>query len=229
MDKQLDGIYNLLWGTPMLLLMLGVGVWLTVCTRCVQVRFFPSAVRRFLHRENAGTDGVSPFRALCTALAATVGTGNIVGVAGAISLGGPGSVLWMLFFSFFGMAVKYAEATLAVRFHTCENGEIVGGPMYMIQLGLPRIFLPLAGIYSFCGILASFGVGNLTQVNAIVTGMQSVVGASRISPVVIGIVLMGFVGVAFWKGADSIGRFAECLVPCAAGIYIALCLVFLMP
>ena len=148
MEKQLDGIYNLLWGTPMLLLMLGVGVWLTVCTRCVQVRFFPSAVRRFLHRENAGADGVSPFRALCTALAATVGTGNIVGVAGAISLGGPGAVLWMLFFSFFGMAVKYAEATLAVRFHTCENGEIVGGRMYMIQLGLPRMFLPLAGIYS---------------------------------------------------------------------------------
>lgn len=228
MEKQLDGIYNLLWGTPMLLLMLGVGVWLTVCTRCVQVRFFPSAVRRFLHRENAGADGVSPFRALCTALAATVGTGNIAGVAGAISLGGPGAVLWMLFFSFFGMAVKYAEATLAVRFHTCENGEIVGGPMYMIQLGLPRIFLPLAGIYSFCGILASFGVGNLTQVNAIVTGMQSVVGASRLSPVFIGILLMGFVGVAFWKGTDSIGRFAECLVPCAAGIYIVLCLAFLI-
>ena len=225
MEKQLDWIYGLLWGTPMLLMMLGAGVWLTVCTRCVQIRFFPRAVRRFFRREG-GTDGVSSFRALCTALAATVGTGNIAGVAGAISLGGPGAVLWMLFFSFFGMAVKYAEAALAVRYHTRENGEIVGGPMYMIQLGLPKAFLPLAGIYSFCGILASFGVGNLTQVNAIVTGIESSVG-NRLSPVLIGLVLMGLVGIAFWKGTDSIGRVAECLVPYAAGIYIALCLVFL--
>lgn len=227
MEKLLDWIYGLLWGTPMLLMMLGVGVWMTVCTRCVQVRFFPRAVRRFFRREGSGAEGVSSFRALCTALAATVGTGNIAGVAGAISLGGPGAVFWMLFFSFFGMAVKYAEAALAVRYHACENGEIVGGPMYMIQLGLPKAFLPLAGIYSFCGILASFGVGNLTQVNAIVTGIESSVSTVRISPVAIGIVLMGLVGFAFWKGTDSIGRVAECLVPYAAGIYIALCLIFL--
>lgn len=227
MEKLLDWIYGLLWGTPMLLMMLGVGVWMTVCTRCVQVRFFPRAVRHFFHRESSGAVGMSSFRALCTALAATVGTGNIAGVAGAISLGGPGAVFWMLFFSFFGMAVKYAEAALAVRYQTCENGTIVGGPMYMIQLGLPKAFLPLAGIYSFCGILASFGVGNLTQVNAIVTGIESSVSTVRISPVAIGIVLMGLVGFAFWKGTDSIGRVAECLVPYAAGIYIALCLVFL--
>lgn len=227
MEKLLNWIYGLLWGTPMLLMMLGVGVWMTVCTRCVQVRFFPRAVRQFLHRENTGAGGASSFRALCTALAATAGTGNIAGVAGAISLGGPGAVFWMLFFSFFGMAVKYAEAVLAVRYHVRESGEIVGGPMYMIQLGLPKAFQPLAGIYSFCGILASFGVGNLTQVNAIVTGIESSVDTVRFSPVFIGIVLMGLVGFAFWKGTDSIGRVAECLVPYAAGIYIALCLVFL--
>lgn len=227
MEKLLDWIYSLLWGTPMLLMMLGVGVWMTVCTRCVQVRFFPRAVRRFFRQEGSGAEGVSSFRALCTALAATVGTGNIAGVAGAISLGGPGAVFWMLFFSFFGMAVKYAEAALAVRYHVREGGAIVGGPMYMIQLGLPKAFLPLAGIYSFCGILASFGVGNLTQVNAIVTGIESSVSTVRISPVAIGIVLMGLVGFAFWKGTDSIGRIAECLVPYAAGIYIALCLIFL--
>lgn len=227
MVKYLDDVYQLLWGTPMLLLILGVGVWLTICTRCVQVRFFPGAVRRFLRR-SSGEDGtVSPFRALCTALAATVGTGNIVGVGGAICLGGPGAVFWMLFFAFFGMAVKYAEAALAVRYHTMEDGEALGGPMYMIRKGLPKAFWPLAALYSLCGVLASFGVGNLTQVNAIVSGVQSMAGASAVPPAVIGLILVPLVGLAFWKGSRSIGSIAERLVPYAAGIYVALCVIFL--
>ena len=100
MTNVLDCLYELLWGTPMLVLILGVGVWLTICTRCVQLRLFPQAVRRFFHITPAGDGGVSPFRALCTALAATVGTGNLVGIAGAICLGGPGAVFWMLVFAF---------------------------------------------------------------------------------------------------------------------------------
>ena len=224
MAKILDWLYELLWGTPMLLLMLGVGVWLTVCTHFVQLRLFPQAMRRFLRRD-APSGGVSPFRALCTALAATVGTGNLVGVAGAICLGGPGAVFWMLFFAFFGTAVKFAEATLAVRFRQRQDGEIVGGPMYMIRAQLPRVFLPLAYAYSACGVLASFGVGNLTQVNAIVTGVQSI--RPELSPIALGLGLTALVGFAFWKGADSIGSVAERLVPYAASIYFALCLIFL--
>ena len=224
MAKILDWLYRVLWGAPMLVLMLGVGVWLTVCTRFVQLRLFPQAVRRFLRRDSPG-GGVSPFRALCTALAATVGTGNLVGVAGAICLGGPGAVFWMLFFAFFGMAVKFAEATLAVRFRQRQGQEIVGGPMYMIRSRLPAVLHPMAGFYCVCGVLASFGVGNLTQVNAIVTGVQSVY--PEISPVAIGLVLTALVGFAFWKGADSIGGIAEKLIPYAASIYFALCLVFL--
>lgn len=224
MTKILNGLYDLLWGAPMLVLMLLTGLWLTVCTRFAQVRLFPQAVRRFVRRDAPG-GGVSPFRALCTALAATVGTGNMVGVAGAICLGGPGAVFWMLFFAFFGMAVKFAEATLAVRFRREQDGEIVGGPMYMIRAGLPRIFHPMAAFYGICGVLASFGVGNLTQVNAIVTGTRSL--WPNLSPILLGLVLSILVGAAFWKGAESIGQIAEKLVPYAAGAYFLLCLFFL--
>ena len=226
MTHILDTLYGLLWGSPMLLLLFGVGVWLTVCTRCAQLRLFPRAVSLFLHPRKAVQGGVSPFRALCTALAATVGTGNLVGIAGAICLGGPGAVFWMLVFAFFGMAVKFAEAALAVRFQEKEDGETVGGTMYMIRSRLSKSWLPMAYLYSFCGILASFGVGNLTQVNAIVTGVQAI--APKISPVMLALAVTILVGLAFLKGADSIGRVAEGLIPFAAGIYVLLCLVFLV-
>ena len=228
MTNALTCLYELLWGTPMLVLIFSVGVWLTLCTRCVQLRLFPQAVRRFFHTSPAGDGGVSPFRALCTALAATVGTGNLVGVAGAICLGGPGAVFWMLVFAFFGMAVKYAEASLAVRFREKSNGEIVGGTMYMIRSCLSKCWLPMAYLYSICGILASFGVGNLTQVNAIVTGIQSIVPERSFSPLALGLALMILVGLAFLKGADSIGNTAEKLIPFAASIYVALCILFLI-
>ena len=225
MTLVLDALYGLLWGSPMLILNLGVGLWLTVCTRCAQVRLFPASLRRLCSPPSGDSGGVSPFRALCTALAATVGTGNLVGVAGAICLGGPGSVFWMLIFAFFGMAVKFAEASLAVRFRVCENGEILGGPMYMIRSRLSRKFLPLAYLYSLCGVLASFGVGNMTQVNAIVTGIRGI--TLRFSPFILGLFVTLAVGLAFLKGADSIGRIAEKLIPVASGIYILLCIFFL--
>lgn len=228
MTNHLNRLYELLWGTPMLVLILGVGVWLTICTRCVQLRLFPQAVRRFLRTAPSDDGGVSPFRALCTALAATVGTGNLVGVAGAICLGGPGAVFWMLVFAFFGMAVKYAEAALAVRFRERINGEIVGGTMYMIRARLSKRWIPLAYLYSICGILASFGVGNLTQVNAIVTGIQSIVPKPYFSTLALGLMLTILVGLAFLKGADSIGNIAEKLIPYAASVYVFLCVLFLI-
>ncbi len=226
MTNILDRLYDLLWGTPMLVLIFGVGVWLTICTRCVQIRLFPQAVRRFLTPASAGEGRVSPFRALCTALAATVGTGNMIGVAGAICLGGPGAVFWMLVFAFFGMAVKYAEAALAVRFRETVDGEVVGGTMYMIRSHLPKHFLPMAYLYGVCGFLASFGVGNLTQVNAIATGVQEI--APELPAIAIGVLLTILVGLAFLKGADSIGQIAEKLIPVAASIYVLLCVLFLI-
>lgn len=226
MTHILDRLYGLLWGGPMLVLISGVGVWLTICTRCVQLRLFPQSVRRLFKKSSPEEGGVSPFRALCTALAATVGTGNLVGVAGAICLGGPGSVFWMMVFAFFGMAVKFAEAALAIRFRETEDGELVGGPMYMIRARLSRRFLPLAYLYSLCGILASFGVGNMTQVNAIITGIQGI--TPRFSPLTLGLAVTILVGLAFLKGADSIGRIAEKLIPIASGIYILLCVLFLV-
>lgn len=226
MTHILDRLYGLLWGGPMLVLISGVGVWLTICTRCAQVRLFPQSLRRLFRKSSPEEGGISPFRALCTALAATVGTGNLVGVAGAICLGGPGSVFWMMVFAFFGMAVKFAEAALAIRFRETEDGELVGGPMYMIRARLSRRFLPLAYLYSLCGILASFGVGNMTQVNAIITGIQGI--TPRFSPLTLGLAVTILVGLAFLKGADSIGRIAERLIPIASGIYILLCVLFLI-
>lgn len=226
MTHILDRLYGLLWGGPMLVLISGVGVWLTICTRCAQVRLFPQSLRRLFKKSSPEEGGISPFRALCTALAATVGTGNLVGVAGAICLGGPGSVFWMMVFAFFGMAVKFAEAALAIRFRETEDGELVGGPMYMIRARLSRRYLPLAYLYSLCGILASFGVGNMTQVNAIITGIQGI--TLRFSPLTLGLAVTILVGLAFLKGADSIGRIAERLIPIASGIYILLCVLFLV-
>lgn len=226
MTHILDRLYGLLWGGPMLVLISGVGVWLTICTRCAQVRLFPQSLRRLFKKSSPEEGGISPFRALCTALAATVGTGNLVGVAGAICLGGPGSVFWMMVFAFFGMAVKFAEAALAIRFRETEDGELVGGPMYMIRARLSRRYLPLAYLYSLCGILASFGVGNMTQVNAIITGIQGI--TLRFSPLTLGLAVTILVGLAFLKGADSIGRIAEKLIPIASGIYILLCVLFLV-
>ena len=225
MTNILNRLYDLLWGTPMLVLILGVGVWLTICTRCAQLRLFPQAVRRLAERAPSGGNGVTPFRALCTALAATVGTGNLVGVAGAICLGGPGAIFWMIVFAFFGMAVKYAEAALAVRFRKTENGEFVGGTMYMIRSRLSKHWLPMAYLFCFCGVLASFGVGNLTQVNAMVTGIRGI--APNLSPIALGLMLTVLVGLSFLKGADSIGKIAELLIPYAASIYIILCVLFL--
>ena len=226
MGTILDSLYTLLWGTPMLVLVFGVGVWLTICTRCAQLRLFPQAVRRLFRPGTREEGGVSPFRALCTALAATVGTGNLVGVAGAICLGGPGAVFWMLVFAFFGMAVKFAEAALAVRFREKAAGELVGGPMYMIRSHMPKAWLPLSYLYSLCGVLASFGVGNLTQVNAILSGVQGIVPGC--SPLLLGLGLTLLVGLSFLRGTDSIGYIAEKLIPFAASAYVLLCILFLI-
>lgn len=229
MTKYLDLLYAALWDMPALLLILGVGLWLTFLSGCIQLRLFPRALKQFCRQFSARrTEGtVSPYRALCTALAATVGTGNLVGVSGAICLGGPGAIFWMLVCAFFGMVIKFAEAVLAVRYRVSQDGEFLGGPMYSIAGGLGKRWLPLAWLYSIFGVLACFGIGNSAQVNAIVSGIKSAAGSFSPPPLLIGTMIAGLLWIVFLGGSSSIGAIAEGLVPVAAAAYILMCLLFL--
>ncbi|MBR3973828.1 MAG: sodium:alanine symporter family protein [Oscillospiraceae bacterium] len=226
----LDFANKIVWGAPALVLILGVGLYLSIRTGFAQLRLFPKALRQFFRRfrQKETDDGVSPFQALCTALAATVGTGNLVGVAGAIALGGPGAIFWMWVCATLGMVTKFAEATLAVRYRVKENGEYLGGPMYMIREGLPKGLAWLGCVYAFFGVIAAFGVGNATQINAVVTGINQVVCAFGGEESVrrnlgMGILLALLIGSVLLGGGKRIGRAAELLVPFASCAYLLLC------
>ena len=227
----LQSIYKLVWGVPALVLILGLGLYLSFRTGFAQIRLFPRACSMFMLRMFGGKQfgsGVSSFQALCTALAATVGTGNLAGVAGAITIGGPGSVFWMWICGLVGMLIKCAEATLAVRYRQKNSaGEYVGGPMYMIREGLPKAFAPLAGLYAFFGVVAAFGVGNATQINTVISSLENtLVAFDWILPfggkLLIGILLSILIGLILLGGARRIGSIAELLVPFAAGVYLLL-------
>lgn len=206
-----------LWGVPVLGLILGTGIWLTAGTGFAQVRLFPAACREFGKRLKSRDSG---FRALCTALAATVGTGNIAGVAGAIAIGGPGAVFWMWVSAFLGMGVKFAESVLAVRYREPDGRA---GPMYIITKGLGERWRWLAYLYCFFGIVAAFGVGNTAQVNAVVSALDSTGVSRRFVVVLIGILAV-LVARMVMGGAGRIGETAEILVPVVGAVYILLCL-----
>ena len=232
MTKFLEDINGFVWGAPALVLILGVGLYLSVRTGFPQLALFPRALRLFRSRllRREGTE--SSFRCLCTALAATVGTGNLAGVAGAIALGGPGAVFWMWVSGFFGMATKYAEATLAVRYRCKENGEVRGGPMYIMTRGLGNRWKPMAKLYCLFGVLASFGVGHATQVNTLTAAVGSMLLSCGMEPGtgmdwLLGILLAVLVAVALLGGADRIGKAAEKLIPFASGGYLLLCVLVL--
>ena len=223
-------IQDVILGLPAAALILGVGLFLTLRLGFPQLGLFPRAVGLFFRRMFAGKrdGGVSSFQALCTALAATVGTGNLVGVAGAICLGGPGAIFWMWVCAFFGMATKYAEAALAVRYRVKTPDGYAGGPMYTMTYGMGQRFRPLAKAYCVFGILAAFGVGNTAQVNAVVTGVNAAVSRFGGQPSRMGNLLMGLTravltGLLLFGGAKRIGAAAETLVPLAAGAYLLLC------
>lgn len=237
MSKALEIINQFVWGIPALLLILFVGIWLTFRTGAAQIRFLPRAAKDFWHqfrRKPQNKNEVSGYQALCTALAATVGTGNIIGVAGAIALGGPGAVFWMWVCGFFGMVTKYAEATLAVRYRVKnQRGEWSGGPMYMIEQGLGKGKKWLAKLYCIFGVIAAFGVGNITQIHAVVNSVNSAVVTMGGTPgkylnMTVTVLLAVFIGIMLMGGAARIGTAAERLVPFAAGAYILLCLGFLL-
>jgi len=227
----LQFVNRVVWGLPTLALILGVGVLLTVVTRFAQIRLLPKALQRFLglKRNTIDTDrGQSPIRALCTALAATVGTGNLAGVAGAIAIGGPGAVFWIWVGGFLGMVTKFAEAILAVHYRKKgDSGEYLGGPMYVIMGGLPKRLHFLAYIYAFFGLVAAFGVGNATQINTLIGGIGSVITYFGRTPTVtgnigIGILMAIMVAILFLGGAKRIGAAAETLVPLASILYVIL-------
>ena len=233
----LETINKFIWGIPVLVLILGVGIYLTVRTHCAQLTLFPNALRTFLKQfsNNKGNrNGVSPYQALCTALAATVGTGNLAGVAGAIAIGGPGAVFWMWICALLGMVTKFAEATLAVRFRKYnKKGEYVGGPMYIIRHGMGEKWTWLAVVYCFFAVVASFGVGNATQINAVIGGINSVIHAfggqqQLFVDLMIGIVLAVLITMILLGGAKRIGIIAEKLVPFASAAYLLLGLIVLI-
>lgn len=215
-----EKIDSLIWGAPLLILLVGTGVYLTVRLGFIQVFKLPLAIR-YLFAKEEGEDlkgDVSSFAALCTALAATIGTGNIVGVATAIKVGGPGALFWMWIAAFFGMATKYAEGLLAVKYRTVdENGQMSGGPMYYIEKGLGLKWL--AKLFALFGIgVAFFGIGTFAQINSITQATQV---AFNIPVVVSGTVITILVALVTVNGIKSISKTAELIVPIMAILYIA--------
>ena len=232
MTNLLSFVNSVVWGVPALFLILGVGLCLTVCLGCIQLRLLPKSLRTLWGKLRPGnSNGTSSFQALCTALAATVGTGNLVGVAGAICLGGPGAIFWMWICGFLGMATKYAEATLAVRFRVKTDSGYAGGPMYVMTRGLGEKWHPVAKVYSLFGIIAAFGVGNAVQINSAVMGIHEILGSDcgeKTVSFLIGMVLATVIGATLLGGTGRIGKTAQVLVPFAAVGYIGMCAAVLL-
>ena len=228
-------VNNFIWGVPAMLCIFGVGLYLSIRTNFLQIRKFPYAIKttigRMFRKKNASDGALTPFQAVCTALAATVGTGNIAGVAGAIAIGGPGAVFWMWVSALLGMCTKFAEVTLAVQFREKNaNGDLVGGPMYYIKNGLGKKWLWLAYLFAAFGVLTVFGTGNATQVNTITTAVNSALlnyhvipeSAVTTSNLIIGIIITILVGMILLGGIKRIGQVTEKLVPFMALLYIVL-------
>ena len=225
-----------IWGLPAMVCIVGVGLFLTLRTGFLQLRKFPYAIKtslgRIFRRGEAAAGAMTPFQAVCTALAATVGTGNIAGVAGAIAIGGPGAVFWMWLSALLGMCTKFAEVTLAVHFReTNAKGELVGGPMYYIKNGLSKNWQWLAVLFSLFGVLAVFGTGNATQTNTIVAAVDSALLSfglinneqllSKFN-LALGVLISVLVALVLMGGIKRIGSVTEKLVPFMALLYILL-------
>ena len=232
-----SAVNNFIWGVPAMICIIGVGLYLSIRTNFLQIRKFPYAMKitlgRMLKKREASDGALTPFQAVCTALAATVGTGNVAGVAGAIAIGGPGAIFWMWISALLGMCTKFSEVTLAVHFRERnKDGYYVGGPMYYIKNGLKKHWHWLANLFSAFGVLTVFGTGNATQVNTITTAIDSALynynlisedGAATLN-LIIGIVLAGLIALILLGGIKRIGQVTEKLVPFMAIMYILLAL-----
>ena len=237
------------WGPWMLVLLVGTGVYLSIRVGFIQFTKFAYVMRhtigKLFQKQNAGEGEITPFQAVTTALAATVGTGNIAGVTGAIAVGGPGAVFWMWISALFGMVTKYSEVVLAIRYRERnEKGDYVGGPMYYIKNGLGEKWKWLASAFAILGTLAAFGIGNMTQVNTIASSINTAIdafgGNTRaktvlllgqtvpVSSILIGFLVAVIVSMVLFGGIKRIGSVTEKMVPIMAAIYIlcALCVIF---
>ncbi len=218
----LQSIDKFIWGPPLLVLLVGTGIYFTFRLGALQIRHLPTALKMvFSKGEGAKGEGdISSFSALCTALSATIGTGNIVGVATAIKLGGPGALFWMWLAALFGMATKYSECLLAVKFRQVdENGQMVGGPMYYLKNGVnSKILATMFAVFAL-GV-ACFGIGTFPQVNAIVEAGALSFGISKYVTAAVLTLLVAFVTLG---GIQSISKVAEKVVPAMAIFYVATC------
>ncbi len=236
--SNVNGVINgFIWGIPAMVCIIGVGLYLSVGTGFIQIRRFVYAIRqtigKIFEKKEAEKGAMTPFQAVCTALAGTVGTGNIAGVAGAIAIGGPGAVFWMWISALLGMCTKFSEVVLAVHFRERNRkGDWVGGPMYFIKNGLPKKWHFLAVLFSVFGVVAVFGTGNATQVNTIVTAIDAVLINYQIAAegtlgtvnLVLGVIIAACVAMVLLGGVSRIGSFTEKLVPFMAVFYIILAL-----
>jgi len=230
-----SAVNSFVWGVPAMICIIGVGLVLSCRTKFIQLRKFGYALKmtigRIFEKKEASDGAMTPFQAVCTALAATVGTGNIAGVAGAIAIGGPGAVFWMWVSALLGMCTKFSEVTLAVHFREKnKHGDYVGGPMYYIKNGLGKKWIWLAYLFAGFGVITVFGTGNATQVNTITTAINSallnynIIGESSVatSNLIVGIIITLLVGAVLLGGVKRIGKVTEKLVPFMAVLYIAL-------
>ncbi|PWJ61037.1 MULTISPECIES: sodium:alanine symporter family protein [unclassified Fibrobacter] len=241
----LDTIDGYVWGIPLIVVILFVGLLLTVRLGCLQVVNLPNALRYMLHNEKGGQGEVSSFGALCTALAATIGTGNIVGVATAIGTGGPGALFWMEMAAFFGMATKYAEGVLAVKYRKMDkDGKVLGGPFYYIETGLKERFgwnmKWLAVLFAIFGVCAGvMGIGTITQVNGITSAMARLtpnaaefvnIGGNSVSitTAIAGVLVTAFSAFVIIGGLKRIAKVSTYIVPVMAILYILACMLLLM-
>ena len=213
-----NALNSFIWGVPAMVCIIGVGLYLSIRTGFVQIRKFPYALKNTLgkifNKSSASDGALTPFQAVCTALAATIGTGNIAGVAGAIAIGGPGAVFWMWISALLGMCTKFSEVVLAVFYRERNvKGEYIGGPMYYIKNGLGKNWMWLAYLYAFFGTCAVFGTGNATQVNTIVAALDSALlnygavsqSSLEVLNLIIGIVISLVVLLILFGGVKRIG------------------------
>ena len=230
-----NAVNNFIWGVPAMICIIGVGIILSVRTNFIQIRKFIYALKmtlgRIFEKKEAKEGTMTSFQAVCTALAATVGTGNIAGVAGAIAIGGPGAVFWMWMSALLGMCTKFSEVTLAVHFREKNKyGDYVGGPMYYMKNGLGKKWHILAYLYAGFGVLTVFGTGNATQVNTITTAINSALssfnlvseGSQDTINLILGVIITVLVGAVLLGGVKRIGKVTERLVPFMAILYVIL-------
>ncbi|MHC3476464.1 alanine/glycine:cation symporter family protein [Streptococcus suis] len=219
MLELFKAINNLVWGPPLLLLLVGTGVYFTLRLGVFQIGKLPTAFRLIFSSDQSGQGDVSSFAALCTALAATVGTGNIVGVATAITTGGPGALFWMWVAAFFGMATKYAEGFLAIKYRTKDaNGQAAGGPMHYITLGMGQKWKPLAVFFAISGVLvALLGIGTFSQVNSITASLETSFG---LEPPLVSVITAISIAFVVFGGIEKISDVSTQIVPFMAILYI---------